>query len=85
MKEEEIKKISDDLNTANINSLLQYKQSGVVSKVEILASPNSCDHCKSQHGKIYTVEEAIKIRPLPCKGCGHEMGYCRCTYLPVIG
>ena len=25
MKEEEIKKISDDLNTANINSLLQYK------------------------------------------------------------
>jgi len=85
MNEEEIKKISDDLNTANINSLLQYKQSGVVSKVEILASPNSCDHCKSQQGKIYTVEDAIKSRPLPCKGCGHEMGYCRCTYLPVIG
>ncbi len=47
MNEEEIKKISNNLNTANIDNLLQYKQSGVVSKVEILASPNSCDHCKS--------------------------------------
>lgn len=84
LSEEEIKNLSDDLNTANINNLLQYKQSGVASKVEILATPDSCDHCKSQQGKIYTVEEAIKTRPLPCKKCDHEMGYCRCTYLPVI-
>jgi len=48
MKEEEIKNLSDDLNTANIDNLLQYKQLGVISKVEILASPNSCEYCKSQ-------------------------------------
>ena len=83
LSEEQIKNLSDDLNTSNINNLLQYKQTGVVSKVEILASPNSCDHCGSQQGKIYTVEEAIKTRPLPCKECDHEMGYCRCVYLPA--
>lgn len=84
MNEEQIKNLSDDLNTANINNLLQYRQSDVISKVEILASPDSCEHCKSRQGKIYTVEEAIKTRPLPCKECDHESGYCRCTYVPVI-
>ena len=84
LSEEQIKNLSDDLNTTNINNLLQYKQSGVVTKVEILASQNSCEHCKKQQGKIYTVNEALKTRPLPCKECDHEMGYCRCTYLPVI-
>lgn len=84
MNEEQIKNLSDDLNTANINNLLQYRQSDVISKVEILAAPDSCKHCKSRQGKIFTVEEAIKTRPLPCKECDHETGYCRCTYVPVI-
>jgi translation elongation factor EF-Tu-like GTPase len=84
MNEEQIKNLSDGLNTANINNLLQYRQSDVISKVEILAAPDSCEKCKSQQGRIYTVEEAIKTRPLPCKDCNHEAGYCRCTYLPVI-
>ena len=84
MNEEQIKKLSDDLNTANINNLLQYKQSDVISKVEILTALDSCENCKSQQGRIYTVEEAIKTRPLPCRDCNHEAGYCRCTYLPVI-
>ena len=64
MTEEEIKKASDNLNTSNINNLLQYKQTSAVAKVEILSSDNSCDHCKNQNRKVYTVEEAIKTRPL---------------------
>lgn len=84
MTEEEIKKASDSLNTSNINNLLQYKQTGAVSKVEILSSDNSCESCQSQNGKIYTVEEAIKTRPLPCKECNNKMGYCRCVYVPVV-
>ena len=85
MKEEEIKKISDDINDANFNSLLQWNKSGVVLKVEILASDNSCENCKSQNGKIYSIGDAIKNKPLPCKECNNEVyGYCRCTYLPVI-
>jgi hypothetical protein len=84
MNEEQIKNLSDDLNTANINNLLQYRQSSVIFKVEIMATYDSCEKCKSQQGKIFTVEEAIKTRPLPCKECDHETGYCRCTYVPVI-
>jgi hypothetical protein len=67
MNEEQIKNLSDDLNTANINNLLQYKQSGVVAMVEILAAPDSCEHCKSRQGKIYTAEEAIKTLVLSPK------------------
>ncbi len=84
MTEEQIKKISDQLNTSNINNLLGYKQSGVIARVEILATANSCEKCKSQQGKTYSVEEAIKTRPLPCKDCNHEIGYCRCTYSPIF-
>lgn len=84
MNEEQIKNLSDDLNTSNINNLLQYKQARVVSNVEILAATDACDHCKKQQGKIYAVEDAIKMRPLPCKECNHGAGYCKCTYLPVV-
>lgn len=83
--EEQIKKISNSINDANFNSLLQWNKSGVVLRVEILASDNSCKYCKSQNGKIYSISDAIKNKPLPCKNCNNEVyGYCRCTYLPVI-
>jgi len=85
MNEEQIKKISNSINDANFNSLLQWNKMGVVLKVEILASENSCDHCKSQNGKIYSIAEAIKNKPLPCRECNNEVyGYCRCTYLPIV-
>lgn len=79
MNDEQVKKASDELNTSNINNLLQYKKGGTVAKVEILSSDNSCEHCQNQNGKIYTIEEAIKTRPLSCKECNHEMGYCLCA------
>ncbi len=83
--EEEIKKISDDLNASRIDSLLQWNKSGVVLKVEILASDNSCENCKSQNGKVYSIRDAIRNRPLPCKNCDNEnYGFCRCCYLPIV-
>ena len=84
LSEEKIKKLSDNLNAANVDNLLQYKQVGVVSKVEILASQNSCEHCKKQQGRIFEIDEALKARPLPCEECSHEIGYCRCTYIPLL-
>lgn len=84
MNEKKIKKLSAELNKLNSDSLMRYKQSGVVAKVEILTIPDSCNHCKKQQGKIYTLDEAIRISPLPCKECNHVMGCCRCTYLPIV-
>ena len=70
--------------------LLSYKQLGVV-KVAILSAGagNSCEACYVQHGKVYTIEEALRLMPIPCKDCTHTLsgerkGFCRCLYTAVI-
>lgn len=84
MNEEKIKKIADEINASNSSNLMSYGQSNIVSGVEILATKDSCEYCKKQQGKVYSIKNAIKNNPLPCKKCNHETGYCRCTYLPVV-
>ena len=84
IREEKKRKIISERKRAGLNTLLGYEKSGVVHKVEILATKDSCSYCKSQEGKIYSVEFAIKNNLLPCEACNHEIGFCRCAYLPVI-
>jgi len=60
----------------NINN---YRQSGVVKQVEILAAPDSCDACKKISGKRFKLSE---VPELPYEHCTHKMG-CRCTLLPI--
>jgi hypothetical protein len=62
---------------ANIDN---YKQSGVVKQVEILATQNSCDACKKISGKRFKLNNVIE---LPYEHCTHEMG-CRCTVVPIV-
>ena len=69
--------------------LMQYKQSGVVKKVSILAAGegDSCSACQKQNGKTYTIEEALRLMPIPCKNCTKTLnsdraGFCRCCYVP---
>jgi hypothetical protein len=64
----------------NAETKKQYKDSGVVQYVEILATPESCDSCKKLEGKRYKLSEAPE---LPNPYCTHEMG-CRCVYLPCV-
>lgn len=72
--------------------LLDYKRAGVKG-VEICSASNEtvCKECVKMAGKKFTVEEAIKIMPLPVKACEMDLyengnaGYCRCIYLPLIG
>ena len=67
--------------------LLKYKESNV-GKVEIMTAGkgNACPECQKQSGKIYDIDEALHIMPIPCKACSHtglgdKPGYCRCTYV----
>jgi hypothetical protein len=53
-----------------------------VSKVEIMAFSDSCDLCKSLHGKRYSFQEALSLSPLPVKQC--KNGICRCLYNGVM-
>jgi hypothetical protein len=68
--------------------LNEYKKSNVISKVRILA--NGCDNCNSLNNKIFSIDEAIEKKILPCKQCTFKLnteaktGWCRCCYLPVV-
>lgn len=61
-------------------SLEQYRKSGVVKFVEILAAQDSCDECKIYTKKKYKLNE---VPELPHENCAHEKG-CRCTLIPVV-
>lgn len=61
-------------------SLEQYRKSGVVKFVEILAAQDSCDECKKFTKKKYKLNE---VPELPHENCTHEKG-CRCTLIPVV-
>jgi len=60
-------------------NIANYKRSGVVKQVEILAAQDSCDECKKISGKRFKLND---VPELPYEHCTHEMG-CRCTLLPI--
>ena len=49
-----------------------------------------CDLCSQLHGKILTIDEALKTMPIPVKECtrkknkNDDFGICRCLYIPVL-
>lgn len=69
--------------------IMYYKQRGV-SEVRIMSAGagNSCESCQKQDGKIYTVDEALRLMPIPCDECAKpglsgQLGFCRCQYMMV--
>ena len=56
--------------------LLDYKSSGMVDRVEIIATADSCSACKALDGKTFTVKQALKQMPIPVAGCS----WCKCCY-----
>lgn len=64
---------------SHLADLAEYKRSGVVNAVEILAMQDSCDACQGISGKRFKLNEALE---LPYEHCTQEGG-CRCTTLAV--
>ena len=61
------------------STLINYKQSEVVEKVEIISTTDSCLVCKEASKHIYMLDEELISPTLPIKECSHEKG-CRCCY-----
>jgi hypothetical protein len=64
--------------------LFDYRQQGI-KKVIILAG--ICDKCKELDQKVFTIEQAIKDMPLPCRKCSTKLSdgknsFCKCLYAP---
>jgi len=65
------------------------KNFGAKRKVKILtAKEQSCPECQKLEGKIFTIDEALRSMPLPCKECTNpgytdddDKGFCRCMYV----
>jgi len=73
------------------DDLREIKKSEFIKKVSIsTAKESACEHCKKLEGKIMTIDEALKTKPLPCGECSYKMskraktGWCRCMYLSEI-
>ncbi|MDM7999421.1 MAG: hypothetical protein QUS33_05315 [Dehalococcoidia bacterium] len=64
-----------------------YRRSGIM-KVKISANDDSCTACSLLNGKVFTIAEALRTMPIPCKECAgrphrKDTAFCRCTYSPA--
>jgi len=62
---------------------LEHLKTMGVKKVEIMCGPGGCPSCLKLDKKTLTIEEALKITPVPNKDCTHilygeKKGFCRC-------
>ncbi len=71
--------------------LRSYIQTEVVQRVQILSAGegNSCPGCLRMHGRVFSLQEALRAKPLPCQECtsvvvGSTPGFCRCCYVPLL-
>lgn len=70
--------------------LKEYQAQEFIDKVMILtAGEQSCPSCQKLDGKIFTIEEALKIMPLPNKNCTFHLydekkSFCRCSYTAEV-
>lgn len=64
--------------------LAEYRRIGF-DKVRI-ASPNPCEECAKNIGRVFTITEALKTMPIPNPDCTTKIrdgpaGWCRCKYV----
>ncbi len=60
--------------------LHQVQHSEMPLDVIVIAAKDSCDYCKSQNGKISSLEEALKNPLIHASNCKHKVYGCRCLY-----
>ena len=65
---------------------LEREEPGLVSGVSI-SSGGGCEACERLDGRQFSLEDAIRLQPLPCPDCTFTLksgrpGWCRCLCLP---
>ncbi|MCC6643435.1 hypothetical protein IT411_01680 [Candidatus Peregrinibacteria bacterium] len=84
---------SKNCNPILENSLeltLKEAQLNGYKQVSILTGQQSCDYCQLQKDKLFSIEEALSKKLLPCQDCTFKLnpkaptGWCRCLYMPKL-
>jgi len=65
---------------------LEHLKTMGVKKVEIMCGPKACPSCLKLDKKILAIEEALKIMPVPNKGCTNVLydNFCRCQINAIV-
>ncbi len=76
-----------DLQMSAKMELMVYKQQGNERVSISTCGDASCPDCNKLSGRVYTIDEALREKPIPCKACtfrlhGGSVGWCRCRYTP---
>ena len=58
---------------------LQIANSENIKIEAVIRTGNCCPDCDKQEGKIFSIEEALLLQPLPNRSCSNEDG-CICSY-----
>jgi len=79
----ECERIGKQLALSQRQSLINYKELGVVKYVEISSARDgaSCQACNQINGKRFLLKDELRNPTLPVKNC--TSSFCRCCYLPV--
>ncbi|KKG09805.1 hypothetical protein [Methanosarcina sp. 2.H.A.1B.4] len=67
--------------------LMAYQQKGIERVFVFTGGDASCSECQKLSGRVYTIDEALREKPIPCKACSHQLhegreGWCMCRYMP---
>lgn len=79
------KNCTETLQLSNKYDLLNWRKMGYKNVIIVTCGSSSCDNCNKNEGKTYTISEALKLKPLPCKDCtfklrDDKLPWCRCSY-----
>lgn len=76
--------------TQSVRYALLHHRSGrfASDRVEVRAG-SSCPQCQAHDREVYSVDEALRLMPIPRADCTHTLlgsqpGFCRCMWLPVL-
>ena len=80
--------VAQEATRAQLMSLLELGVAAV--KIRTADDERVCAYCQSLDGKVFTIQEALEVMPIPGPNCtdGNEQnphgGRCRCVYVAVI-
>ena len=79
---------SQPLKAMHQTELTTFKDLGF-RLVRVEVSKDACPECRKLSGKVFPVEEALKLNTLPHRACKHDVrrggGLCRCRFLAEFG
>ena len=67
-----------------------YQNLGVTHVTIWTAEEAACEECRSLHGKVFEIDQALEVMPIPVRTCrtradkNEHGGWCTCSYNPVI-